>query len=204
MALTKSPARQTQTVAKRVPLNRERIIEASAKLIETEGLEELSMRRLGKELHVKDMALYYHFKNKDEILVGLVHRMFSEMVPVDIEDGKDWKEYLKKVMQSFRAVGIKYPQTFLLYARSPWRDAGRTGDMIHLINGGLSAEEGELILRNVADYVTGFVVRHDVARLTGSSPDGDDFDAEGTFECGLDSMLDGFELWVERSRGEQA
>src|SRR4051794_19693687 len=106
MALIKSPTTQSQTVAKRVPLNRERIIEASAKLIETEGLEELSMRRLGKELHVKDMALYYHFKNKDEILVGLVHRMFSEMVPVDIEDGKDWKDYLKRVMHSFRAVGI--------------------------------------------------------------------------------------------------
>src|SRR5690349_15059206 len=100
MALTPAPTRQTQTqtVTRRVPLNRERIIEASARLIETEGLEELSMRRLGKELHVKDMALYYHFKNKDEILVGLVHRMFSEMTPVPESEALDWKEYLKRVM----------------------------------------------------------------------------------------------------------
>jgi len=197
--MTESPTRHEQTV-KRVPLNRERIIEASAKLIETEGLEELSMRRLGKELHVKDMALYYHFKNKDEILVGLVHRMFSEMTLVEVEDGKDWKEYLKRVMHSFRAVGIKYPQTFLLYARSPWRDAGRTGDMVRLTGGGLTVDQGHLILRNIADYVTGFVVRHDVARLTGSSPDGDDFDPEAAFECGLVSMLDGFQLWVSRNK----
>jgi AcrR family transcriptional regulator len=189
-----------ESPTRREPLTRDRIIDASLKIIESEGLDALSMRRLGKELHVKDMALYYHFEKKDEILTSLVGRMFDAFGEVR-SDGKSWKEYMSEVMHAFRRVGINYPQTFLLYARRPWGDANRAGagDIDALVEAGFDRVHAEYVLRNLADYVTGFVVRHDVARLT-EEPAEDDFDADAAFEFGLTAILDGCEHWL-KARG---
>ena len=46
------------------PLDRERILAAAMRIIDAEGLDALSMRRLGTELGVNPMAAYYHVPNK--------------------------------------------------------------------------------------------------------------------------------------------
>ena len=53
----------------RVPLSRELVLDTAVKLADQGGLESLSMRKLGQELGVEAMALYYHFANKDEALL---------------------------------------------------------------------------------------------------------------------------------------
>jgi AcrR family transcriptional regulator len=145
------------------------------------------------------MALYYHFEKKDEILSSLVGRMFETFAEVR-PDGKSWREYMSAVMLAFRRGGITYPQTFLLYARRPWRDAKRTGDIASLLGAGFDEVHADFVLRNLADYVTGFVVRHDVPRMTTEEPAKDDFDADAAFEFGLNAILDGCEHWLESSR----
>ncbi len=187
-----------EPTTRRQPLTRDRIVDASLRIVEAEGLDALSMRRLGKELQVKDMALYYHFECKDEILSSLVGRMFDAFAEVR-PDGKTWREHMSEVMHAFRRVGNTYPQTFLLYARRPWREANRTGDTEYLIEAGFDRVHAQYVLRNLADYVTGFVVRHDVPRLS-EEPGDDDFDADAAFEFGLEAMLDGCERWLTSSR----
>ncbi|MEV6812645.1 TetR family transcriptional regulator, partial [Micromonospora sp. NPDC051296] len=49
-------------------LSRQRIVEAAAALIDTEGLAGFSTRRLAAELGVRGPSLYNHFATKDEIL----------------------------------------------------------------------------------------------------------------------------------------
>ena len=58
--------------APRVPLTRERVFEAAVVFVDEHGIEELSMRKLGQELGVEAMSLYYHVANKGEILDGMV------------------------------------------------------------------------------------------------------------------------------------
>jgi AcrR family transcriptional regulator len=55
----------------RTPLSRERIITAALELIETEGLEGLTMRALGRRLGVEAMALYHYFPNKAALLEAM-------------------------------------------------------------------------------------------------------------------------------------
>ena len=55
-------------MAKRTPLNRERVIRAAVALADEAGIESLSMRRLGQELGVEAMSLYNHVANKDDLL----------------------------------------------------------------------------------------------------------------------------------------
>jgi len=55
-------------------LTRERIITAAATIIDAEGLEAVSTRRLAAELGVQGPSLYHHFGNKEEILDAVADR----------------------------------------------------------------------------------------------------------------------------------
>jgi AcrR family transcriptional regulator len=72
-----------------VPLTRDRVLEAAVRLADQGGIDALSMRKLGQELGVEAMALYYHFANKDRVLDGMVDRVFEEIeLP---QAGADWR-----------------------------------------------------------------------------------------------------------------
>ncbi|MDH4139285.1 MAG: TetR family transcriptional regulator [Coriobacteriia bacterium] len=77
----------------REPLNREKIVESAVKILDAEGVEGLSMRRLAAALGVEAMALYHHFPNKDAILDGVAARIIEETGPAIplAEAEADWK-----------------------------------------------------------------------------------------------------------------
>jgi len=96
----KAPA--TKRSQRRVPLTRERVLGAALKLADQGGIESLSMRKLGHELGVEAMAVYYHFANKDEVLDGIVDLVFSE---IDLPaGGADWKTAMRQRALSVRDV----------------------------------------------------------------------------------------------------
>jgi AcrR family transcriptional regulator len=61
------------------PLTRERIVRTALALVDREGLGALSMRRLGSELGVDPMAVYYHVPNKDALLDAIVEAVMAEI-----------------------------------------------------------------------------------------------------------------------------
>lgn len=78
----------------RVPLTRELVLQTALRLADQGGLESLSMRKLGQELGVEAMALYYHFANKEEVLDGIVDLVYTEIdVPVA---GEDWRTAMRR------------------------------------------------------------------------------------------------------------
>jgi AcrR family transcriptional regulator len=92
----------TKRTQPRVPLSRERVLNTALKLADQGGLESLSMRKLGQELGVEAMAVYYHFANKDEVLDGIVDLVFGEIdLPVA---GADWKTAMRHRAISLRDV----------------------------------------------------------------------------------------------------
>ncbi|WP_237203791.1 TetR/AcrR family transcriptional regulator [Rothia endophytica] len=70
-----------------MPLNRDRILDTAFTLLNQYGLADLSMRRLATELGVAPGALYYHVKNKQELLASLASRILND-VPFPAEQGK--------------------------------------------------------------------------------------------------------------------
>src|SRR5262245_53718926 len=64
---------------RRQPLERRVIAEKALELIDSDGLEALSMRRLGAALGVEAMTLYHHFRNKAELLDGVLELLVEEM-----------------------------------------------------------------------------------------------------------------------------
>jgi len=61
------------------PLTRERIVSTALALVDREGLHALSMRRLGSELGVDPMAVYYHVPNKKALLDAIVEAVMAEI-----------------------------------------------------------------------------------------------------------------------------
>jgi AcrR family transcriptional regulator len=89
-----------ETAPKRAPLNRERVLRAAIALADERGADELTMRKLAKELGVEAMSLYNHVANKDDLLDGMVDIVFGEIEAPS--PGGDWKAELRKRAVSTR------------------------------------------------------------------------------------------------------
>jgi TetR/AcrR family tetracycline transcriptional repressor len=70
-------ARQDRRASSTTSLSRERIVREALTIVDRDGLEALSMRRLGKELGVDPMAVYYYLPNKDALLDAIVEAVMS-------------------------------------------------------------------------------------------------------------------------------
>ena len=92
---------QTDTEApRRLPLTRERVLNAAIRLADRGGIGSLSMRKLGQELGVEAMAIYYHFTDKEEVVDGIVDTVFAEVtLPAA---GPDWRTGMRVRALSLR------------------------------------------------------------------------------------------------------
>jgi AcrR family transcriptional regulator len=94
------------TTERRAPLSRERVLAAAVELADREGIDALSMRRLGTELGVEAMSLYNHVANKEDVLDGMVDVILSEIDPAP--DAGEWKARLRKRILSARRVMLRH------------------------------------------------------------------------------------------------
>jgi AcrR family transcriptional regulator len=107
----------TPAAAKRAPLSRERVLRAAVALAGSEGIEALTMRRLGQELGVEAMSLYKHVANKEDLLDGMVDVVFAEIeLP---RAGADWRTAMRDRAISVRRALIRHAwATPLMQSRS--------------------------------------------------------------------------------------
>jgi AcrR family transcriptional regulator len=92
---------------RRSPLTRERVLKAAIRLADREGIEAVSMRRLGTELGIEAMSLYTHVRGKDDLLDGMIELVVQE-IPIHRAEG-DWKGSLRATILAARAVVLRHP-----------------------------------------------------------------------------------------------
>jgi AcrR family transcriptional regulator len=104
-------------VGPRIPLNRQRVLQAAVALADRDGVRSLSMRRLAQELGVEAMSLYHHMANKDEILDGIIDAVFAE---IDLPSGEaGWRAAMRARAISAREALLRHPwATGLMDSRS--------------------------------------------------------------------------------------
>jgi AcrR family transcriptional regulator len=95
------PWRSRRGETPRQPLTRDAIIEAALKLLDRDGLNGLSMRRLALELGVGAASLYWHVRDKEELLGLLLDRIVGEASVPD-PDPKHWREQVKDLARENR------------------------------------------------------------------------------------------------------
>ena len=99
-------AKTSSPVERRAPLTRERVLQAAVDLADREGIDALSMRRLGAELGVEAMSLYNHVRNKEDVLDGMVDLIVGEIDPAG--DDADWKQAIRNRILSARRTMLRH------------------------------------------------------------------------------------------------
>jgi AcrR family transcriptional regulator len=88
------------------------IAAAAMRVVDTEGLDALSMRRLATELGAGTMTLYHYLQTKDELLSLLVDRVMGELVIADDEFPDGWRAGLTALAYRTRDVMTRHPWVF--------------------------------------------------------------------------------------------
>ena len=102
-------------------ISRSATLKVALRIIDAEGLEGLSIRRLGRELNVQGISLYHHFKNKDEILIGVCELALSDVRTPSARD-TDWRNWLLHNAIEYRRALQKHPNLIpILMRRHPLR-----------------------------------------------------------------------------------
>ncbi|MGX1271004.1 TetR/AcrR family transcriptional regulator [Streptomyces phaeoluteigriseus] len=134
-------------------LDRNRITEVTVRLLDAEGLDKFSMRRLATELSVTAMSVYWYVDTKDDLLELALDAAFGELELPDPEaTDRDWREQLRALATSYRALLVRHPwlsplagrylnigPNSLVFSRTVQRVVRRTGLPDHRITSAISA-----------------------------------------------------------------
>jgi AcrR family transcriptional regulator len=144
---------------KRTPLTRERVLRAAVALADENGIESLSMRRLGQELGVEAMSLYNHVANKDDLLNWITDLVLRE---IELPAAADWKEALRRHAISAHDVLVTHPWACSL-ALSPDRNSTASVEraewmLRQLREGGFSPEATYHAYHALDAHILGFTL----------------------------------------------
>jgi TetR/AcrR family transcriptional regulator, tetracycline repressor protein len=125
MAATNSaPAKQREAAragkageSERTRLSRSAVVDRALAIADSEGLDALTIRRLAQDLGVTPMALYWHFRSKDELIAGVSDRLWGE-IRSDVDPAAGWLEQLRGMFESLIGVLRAHPSASQLLASS--------------------------------------------------------------------------------------
>lgn len=109
-------ARTTAEEAGRTRLSKAAVVDRALALSDAEGLDALTIRRLATDLGVTPMALYWHFRSKEELLGGLGDRVWSE-IDTNVDEAADWPQQLRGLLESLLRVLREHPSASALLLR---------------------------------------------------------------------------------------
>jgi AcrR family transcriptional regulator len=105
-------------VRRRPALTRHEVLETALALIDADGVDALSMRRIGKALDRDPMRLYRFASSKDELLDGVVELVLGEL-RIPAGEGADWEDVLRRTARSFRDIARAHPHIVPLLVTRP-------------------------------------------------------------------------------------
>jgi AcrR family transcriptional regulator len=161
----------------RAGLTRQRVLRTALDLVDREGVDALSMRRLGRELGVEAMSLYGYVESKQDLVEGVVEQVFREM-PLITPGPGSWQDRLRIHAATYRAVLLRHPNAVRLVAGRPLITEGTIAfvesALQELCGIGLDLATADLVLDLVASYTLGHV-----AEQVGNETRGPDYVAHG-------------------------
>jgi TetR/AcrR family transcriptional regulator, tetracycline repressor protein len=220
---------KTRTPARiRERLTRERVIKAALHIMDTEGLDAVTMRRVAREVGVEAMSLYNHVRDKDDLLDGIRLRVFSEFVFTGDGDAYDdgravaraWRELLKSHPHMLELLAEEHPPPATPEAFRPMETA-----LAVLRRMGVPDDEAMQVFHAFGGYIQGFTMMESQLDF-GSKHGGDagladlstridagelpclaaalpfmlDCDIDAQFDLGLDLMMAGIQARYGRRK----
>ncbi|MEO3754474.1 TetR/AcrR family transcriptional regulator C-terminal domain-containing protein [Streptomyces sp. B6B3] len=206
------------------PLTLTRIVDAAVALLDEEGIDRLTMRRLAERLDVVAPSLYWHVDTKDDVIDLAVDAIFGRSAPPAV-GASPWRDAVTTVLTVWRTALLRHPWAAAVPARRrptigpnflAWMEllqatlvrAGFTGKglpaatwaLYNHVMGSASAETA-LHITDEERRVGQERLRADRARYPTLAANGYlyDDDWDGSFTTGLDYLLDGLQAQLDRA-----
>lgn len=151
------------TIRARAKLNRARIVEAALEIMDREGLEALSMRRVAREVGVEAMSLYHHVADKDDLLDGVCARVMTDF-RIPERDERPWNERARHGAREWRRVLKSHPNVIALFAErsKPMTDVDALRPMEYalslIMESGADEREAVQVFNVMGGFIMGFVM----------------------------------------------
>ncbi|ASY59995.1 MULTISPECIES: TetR/AcrR family transcriptional regulator [Sinorhizobium] len=197
------------------PLSLERIVATAVELLDAQGIDGLTMRRLADRLGSGAMSLYWHVDNKEEVFDLALDSVLEYRGPAQIAASRDWRGQVVHMLEDWRATMLRHPwSASLLPRRALGPNILNRLELLSKTLSGAGVADADL---NVAiwslwNYVMGATItranfdlsdedraaaQQRLARLSEHYPTIErsrlllDNDWDGAFRKGLDFLLDG-------------
>lgn len=138
-----------------------RVLEDARALVEQDGIEALTMRRLADRLGVAPNTIYSHFADKSAIVDAVLDELVGDVPVPEIQSG-DWRDRVVELMEASRSMLLRHPMLVphLLSRPMRGRNASRLGEatLALLERGGVRGPEAVTALRALLTFTFGSVV----------------------------------------------
>jgi AcrR family transcriptional regulator len=145
-----------------MPLSRERIVTAAIDLIERQGADAVSMRRIATELGCGVMSLYNHVPSKGALLDEVARRVMSG-IEFTAAPGESWQDQVRAQARAFRAIARRYPRCTMVVVSRPTTSAAGLrpieNALATLHDAGFGGAEAVLIMRSFVGFIVGSLLR---------------------------------------------
>jgi AcrR family transcriptional regulator len=147
--------------ARDVALSRDQILDTAFEILESDGIERLTVRALAAKLGVAVTAIYWHVGDKQALLDGLVERIIAQLGPVQVR-GRGPDERIMSIGRSLRQTLLRQPDLVAVVHRQ-----GRTAALFQparrvlvreLAAAGLDGADAALAVQAVLNLVIGSVL----------------------------------------------
>ncbi|MER7880011.1 MULTISPECIES: TetR/AcrR family transcriptional regulator C-terminal domain-containing protein [Streptomyces violaceusniger group] len=147
---------------RRLGLTRDKVIAAAVAMIDRDGPDAFSLRKLATELGIENMSLYNHIPNKDALLDGVAEAVLAGIVFPE-QRGGTWQERIRAHAAAFRAAAKQHPKAFPLVLTRPTQSPAALEAMRSTLacfdELRLAPEEVVHVLRGYTAFMVGSIMR---------------------------------------------
>ncbi|MET9567547.1 TetR/AcrR family transcriptional regulator [Streptomyces virginiae] len=190
-------------------LSRAQIVAAALRLLDADGMEALSMRKLGGEMGAAATSLYRHVTGKDEVIELVLDEVCGELVVPAADAPGDWREAVSRSGHSLRAMTLRHPWVASVLGQAGPARFGpnllrMSERMLALFQtAGFPASEAVPAMRAVVSYVVG-ATSGEAAQLSRTARSGQSERSpralrDENFDYGLQRILDGLQARLARA-----
>jgi TetR/AcrR family transcriptional regulator, tetracycline repressor protein len=197
---------------KRRTLTRERVVDRALELADDEGIDAITMRRLGSLLGVEGMALYTHVRHKDDLLAAVGARLLDEL-ELEPRAAEDWRGRLEAVARAWSDLRAQHPLSFPLVFRAGAHVLPLTEEMMDALQtGGFHGQEAWLAYQTLIFFLDAPLLRWppvapdamwqeavqhldqaEAPHFVSLAPHASSYAWDDVYEHGLQLLLDGLE-----------
>jgi AcrR family transcriptional regulator len=150
------------------PVTPEAVVDAALRVIDDDGLDALTMRRLAHDLGVEPVTIYRQLPNKEAILAGVAEKLWREMAPPGgaasppppPPGAGDWRAQVREMWLALDGLMQRHPNAIPIIARggsySPSAGEGTAGMVRLFKDAGLTPDEAAELLHILSACVVGF------------------------------------------------